>query len=236
MLLFKDLERKVFGETSSKVYDDWDGIQEVTSIPDFAPHRIVDKVIIEADSPKTRTAIVCPPTIYGPGRGPSSRRGHQLYELARCTLEEKKGVQVGAGKTHWTNVHVYDMSKCYLKLVEAAAQGGGKATWGEEGYYFTESGEHVWGQISKSVTLVAFEKGFIPSNEIMHMTEEEANQMTRAGSAIWGANSRCKAVRARKILGWSPKEHSLEDEIPAAVFGEAKRLGLMPGHAARSTS
>ena len=132
ILLYKDLERKTFGEAATEVYDDWDGIEQVTTIPEFAPHRVVDKIVIESDGPNLKIAIVCPPTIYGVGRGPGNQRGHQVYELAKCTLEKKQGLQVGAGKTFWPNVHVYDMSKCYLRLVQAATQGGGKATWGKE--------------------------------------------------------------------------------------------------------
>ena len=126
------MERKTFGESATEIYDDWEGIRTVTSIPDYAPHRAVDKVIMEAESANLKTAIVCPPTIYGVGRGPGNQRGHQLYELARCTLERKQGFQVGAGQTRWPNVHVFDMSKCYLGLVDAAIQGGGQATWGKD--------------------------------------------------------------------------------------------------------
>ena len=153
--MVKDTDAVVYGEEALKVYDDWDGVSEVTSLPDHAAHRLVDKIIIEAESPKLHTAIICPPTIYGIGRGPSNRRGHQLYELARCTLERKKGFQVGSGKTHWTNIHVYDMSRCYLALVKAAMEGGGTASWGREGYYFTENGDHIWGNISKKVAHVS---------------------------------------------------------------------------------
>ena len=156
--MFKDTEINAYGESSSKVYDDWDGISEVISLPDHASHRLVDKIVIEADSPGLRTAIVSPPTIYGVGRGPVNRRGHQLYELARCTLERKKGLQVGAGKAYWTNIHVHDMSKCYLGLVRAALQKSEEATWGEQGYYFTENGEHVWGDTSSKVAKVSHQQ------------------------------------------------------------------------------
>lgn len=153
-MCFEDKERKTFGEESSKVYDDWEGVAEVTSLPDAAPHRLNDKLILGADGPSLRTAIVCPPTIYGLGRGPGNRRGHQLNELARCTLERREGFMVGKGKTRWCNVHLYDLSKCYVSLVQAALKGGGDASWGKEGYYFTENGEHVWGDISKLVAKV----------------------------------------------------------------------------------
>ncbi len=236
ILLYNDIQRQIFGEASDKIYDDWEGIGEVTSLPDSAPHRAIDKIVLGAGRwllDSVKTAIVCPPTIYGRGRGPGNQRSHQVYELARCTLERKSGIQVGAGKTYWTNVHVYDLSDCFLKLVEDAAMRAGKATWGNEGYYFTENGEHVWGDISKGVASAAHKQGFLESDEVVTVTAEEADKLTPYGSMVWGANSRCKAIRARKLLGWSPKERSLMDELPDVVASEARRLGLVEGHAAK---
>ncbi|KAL8879153.1 MAG: hypothetical protein Q9198_003185, partial [Flavoplaca austrocitrina] len=83
ILLFADLERRTFGEASTKIYNDWDGVGEVTSIPDFAPHRNVDKIILASGSKNVKSAIVSPPTIYGKGRGPGNQRSHQLPELSR---------------------------------------------------------------------------------------------------------------------------------------------------------
>ncbi len=233
VLTYQDIERKTFGESSVKIYDDWDGFTEVLSLPDTAPHRVVDKIVIEADSPQVRTAIVCPPTIYGTGRGPGSQRGHQMYELARCTFEKKHGIQVEAGQARWTNVHVYDLSKCFLKLVESAAAGGSGATWGKEGYYFTENGEHIWGEMSDLVAREALKQGLIPSDKVSSISSDEANQMTRAGAVLWGANSRGRAVRARKILGWTPVEIDMVTAIPDIVSSEARSLGLTKGHAAK---
>ena len=62
----------------------------------------------------------------------------------------------------WANVHVEDLSDCFLKLVEAAAFGGGTATWNQEGYYFTENGEHVWSDMSKLISKDAHKKGRSP--------------------------------------------------------------------------
>lgn len=233
-LLFDDLEKKTFGEASPKIYDDWEGIDEVTSLPDYALHRNVEKIILAAGTEKAskiKTAIVCPPTIYGQGRGPGNQRGIQIYELAKCTLERKQGFQVGAGRAYWTNVHVFDLSKVYLALVEAAAEAG-TATWGKEGYYFTQNGEHIWGEISKVVASSAQQHGFISSDEVVSVSAEEADKLSSHGSILWGTNSRCRAIRARKLLGWSPTEKSLIDEIPLAVESEAKKLGLIKGHAA----
>ena len=235
ILMYQDIERQIFGEASTKIFDDWDGIGEVNSIPDYAPYRTTDKIVINGSGPTVRTAIICPPTIYGVGRGPGSQRSHQLYELARCTLERKQGLRIGAGKTFWGNVHVSDLSKIFLKLVEAAVQGNSEATWGREGYYFAENGEHIWGQISMAVASSAKKQGFISSDEVITISNDEANKITPWGSLIWGANSRCRAIRARRLLGWSPNERSLEEEVSDAVSGEASKLGIVLGHAAQVT-
>lgn len=56
------------GEWSDKEYNDWTAVQELTNLPDDAFHRNVDKIVIEAgekDGDRIKTAILCPPTIYG---------------------------------------------------------------------------------------------------------------------------------------------------------------------------
>ena len=133
-------------------------------------------------------------------------------------------------------MHISDLSDCYLKLVEAAVQGGGKATWGKEGYYFTENGEHAWGQVSRQVASAAYKQGFLPSDKVVSRSCEEAQRRpdgTSVRSILWGANSRGKAIRARKVLGWLPKEKSMEAETLEVVSSEAKIMGLVQGHAAK---
>ncbi|KAI9825086.1 MAG: hypothetical protein M1832_001406 [Thelocarpon impressellum] len=232
-----DLERKVFGEASEKVYNDWDGIGEIWSLPDHAPHHGVEKLVLAAGTEhgdKVRTAIVSPPMIYAPGRGPGNQRSYQLPELVRHTLERGKGFQIGAGKTYWNHVHVRDLSRLFLRLVEEAAKGGGEATWGKDGYYFAESGELVWGHISERVAVEARKQGFIKTDDVDSVDAGEDDKLSPIHFALWGANSRSRAERVRKLLGWVPKEKRPEDEIPEQIQIEAKRLGLVPGHAKKA--
>ncbi|KAK4949341.1 hypothetical protein LTR10_011959 [Elasticomyces elasticus] len=241
ILLFTDIRTKTFGEASEKVYDDLEHVSEVTSLPDDAPHRHVDKIILAAGtdhSDRIKTAIVCPPTIYGNGRGPGNKISHQLPALCKSTIEHGTGIQVGAGKTYWGNVHVHDLSTLYLKLVEEAAHGGstaeweGKpALWGAEGYYFCENGEHVWGDISKKVAKEAKKQGLIETDEVKSLTPEEADKCTPSGKALWGANSRARAKRAREVLRWKPEGHSIEDDIADALKQQAKLIEAIPPHA-----
>lgn len=70
ILTYKDSENdfKGLGTWSEKQYDDLDGVGELTTLPDEAFHRNVDKIIIETGTDHqdaVKTVIVCPPTIYG---------------------------------------------------------------------------------------------------------------------------------------------------------------------------
>lgn len=241
ILLWDDMSTSTFGESSDKIYDDMDGVSAVTSFPDEAPHRKTDKMILatgKEHGDRAKVAIVCPPTIYGIGRGPDNTRSHQLPELARVTMEKGYGVQVGAGKTLWSNVHVHDLSDLFLQLTENAAAGGslaewpGKpALWGKEAYYFSENGEHVWGRIAELVAQEAQKQGFIDTKDVKSLTPDEALALTAYGHAIWGCNSRSRAKRARELLKWKPTGASIEDEIKATVEFEARKIGAKPGHA-----
>lgn len=232
ILMYEDIVANRRGtRLSDKVYDDWDAVAEVTSLPDEAPHRKVDRIALAADEQGVKVAVVCPPTIYGACRGPAGARGHQVYELARVTMQHGHGVRVNEGLAYWTNVHVHDLSDVYLRLIEEAVKGGGAATWGPQGYYFTEHGEHVWGDVAASVAEETAKQGFIHEAKVVSVNPEEADRLTPYGSFLWGGNSRGKAIRARKVLGWRPHRQGMMDSLPEIVKEEAERLGLVQHHA-----
>jgi hypothetical protein len=232
ILCINDIQRGTFGTPAEKIYDDWDNIDEVTSLPNDAWHRNVDKIILGAGD-NVKTAIVCPPTIYGRGRGPGNTFSDQWILMAKGVIQRGKGFQVGEGQNKWTHVHVHDLSNIYLSLVEAAVQGGGDATWDDKGYYFAESGEFVWGDMAKKIAKEAKKQGLIDSaDDIEELTLEQANEITSNGGYKWGFNSRCKAIRARKLFGWNPVGDSIDKLLPSLVTDEATKLGAIKGHAA----
>ncbi|KAI9719912.1 MAG: hypothetical protein M1828_006042 [Chrysothrix sp. TS-e1954] len=224
ILLFPDIDRNTFGESSSKQYDDIKDVGELTSLPDHAPHRTIDMIVQAAASPQCKTAIMCPPTIYGKGRGPGNRRSIQLPWLARCSLQRGKAFQVGPGKTLWTNIHVKDLSKGYLLLAEAAAAGGGKATWGKDGYYFAENNEHVWGEVSHELAKHGKKLGMLQTDEVDSLPADKVGEMVGAGPMLWGANSRGVASRLRKELAWTPKGPKLVDTMDEALQVEQQLI------------
>jgi nucleoside-diphosphate-sugar epimerase len=228
----------VYGTELPKVYDDWDGIQEVTSVPDSALHRHVDKIVLRMSlaSPEAiKTAIVCPPCIYGPGRGPDNQRSIQAYDAAKAILRRKQAFLPLKGENVWHAIHVQDLSDLYVLLAEAASAGGGKATWNEHGYYFAENNEFAWKDIFQDMAKIARKRGLLDSEDTPSLSADELAELHPYAVYIWGSNSRGKAIRARKLLGWEPHRESLRELLPGIVDEEARALGLIQGHAAEVT-
>lgn len=229
LLAFEDIRAQTYGIERPKVYNDWEGIDELMSFPSDASHRDVDEVIIKTgkDMPTSvRTAIVCPPTIYGLGRGPVGKRSIQVPIMADAVLKRGKGFMVGGGENIWHQVHVHDLSNVYLLLGEAAAEGGGRATWNDKGYYLAENGPFAWGDICRALAQEAFDKGYIKTPEVESLESEQTTEILRMGRVAWGSNSRGTAIRARKLLAWEAKEPKLIELLPHIVELEAKELGL----------
>jgi nucleoside-diphosphate-sugar epimerase len=218
------------GEAPSQTpYDDLDRVLDLTSLPDKAWHRDIDKLVLSAGSDAVKTAIVCPPTIYGPGRGPGNQRSKQVYELVKTTLKLGQAPLLGKGLTEWDNVHVHDLSDLFVLLTEAALANKKELDselWGQKGYFLAENGHHVWGELSKEIGEVAFKKGYIKTKEVKPMSKSEADEIVGIQALTWGLNSKGYAERARKFLGWHPHGRSLKDEIPDIVDSEASALKL----------
>jgi hypothetical protein len=237
ILCWKDMELGNIGEAPhEEPYDDLENVSALTNLPDSAFHREIDKIVLAAGTANpgvVKTAVVCPPTIYGPGRGPGNQRSRQVYSLANATLRRGKAPRLGRGLTEWDNVHIHDLSNLFVLQVEAAIQNKAELAhelWGAKGYFLAENGHHVWGEVSKWAAEAAYKAGYIASPEIETLTADQAKEIAGFEAVSWGLNSKGFAKRARKFLGWQPKGRSLKEEIPDIVEGEAKSLGLKVSH------
>ncbi|KIW94175.1 uncharacterized protein Z519_05491 [Cladophialophora bantiana CBS 173.52] len=156
-----------YGSPSPNLFDDIEDIHTITSWPDTHWHRVVDKAVIASCrlreggeqfdlTDAVKTAIICPPMVYGKGEGPLRQRCVQIPELVRISLTRGKVFQVNQGRNLWRNVHIADLADAYLLLIEEAGHAGGRAAWGADGYYFVENGEHVNPPIPLDPWLVVF--------------------------------------------------------------------------------
>ncbi|GLA88879.1 hypothetical protein AtubIFM56815_003345 [Aspergillus tubingensis] len=224
---FSDTENKVYGEKGEKIYDDVQDIHEIVSFPDHAFHRDVDKAVLEAGSVRPgvlKTAIVSPVTVYGRGRGPCSQRSRQIYELAKLTIQRQKVPIIGRGLSFATDIHIHDLTSLYVILFEKALTKQDDGLWGPEAYYLSENGEHCWGELARSIGQICVAEGFIPNAEKEAFGFEDARKWAGYEAASWGLNVRCRASRARQLLGWQPSAPSLESELRDIVKGEYRRL------------
>ncbi|KAJ6166827.1 hypothetical protein N7470_002274 [Penicillium chermesinum] len=203
------------GNPTEKIYDDVTDIAEIINLPAEALHRNVDDAVITGGlREKVPTAIVCPPTIYGVGEGPVKKRSMQVPFLTEAILKRGKGFTVGKGNNLWDYVHIKDLARAFVLLAEEALKpNGGAAAWGPEGYYFVESGEFSWKEVSEKVAQAASQEGKIATAEVEELSVEEALKFHPWAPVLWGGNCRSRASRLR-ALGWEPEGPSIWETIP----------------------
>lgn len=189
-----------------KVYSDVDDIDEINSLPDSQPHRLADKLAlsIEATNPEfVKTAIICPPLIFGIGQGCGNRLSVQIPWLIRAVVEVGYNFTVYNGMTRWDHAHVYDVGTLFLTVVERHLHGEPFRS-GYYGYYFVEDGtDFYWKDLAAKVSDALYERGLIRSREIKKLTPAQVKEIFHLPAMYWGSNCRSKADAGR-MLGWRP--------------------------------
>lgn len=217
---------KKLGEWSDREYNDWTAVQDLTGLPDDAFHKNVDDLVLSSGSESVKTAILCPPTIYGRGRGPANQRSRQAYELAHFILNSQYIPIIGQGKARWNNVHVSDLAQLFVLLTEAAVSKKTDAElWNDKGYYLVENSEHVWSDLARLMGKRAQELGLVDKKlEENSLGKDKAVEQAGFEAVSWGFNSRGKAERAKKMVGWEPKGRGIENYVDEILRDEKSRL------------
>ncbi|OQE36798.1 hypothetical protein PENCOP_c011G04123 [Penicillium coprophilum] len=228
ILTWEDSDNNEYGNRSEHVYNDWDGVDELLTLPDHAFHRNVDQLVLKAGTQHAdvlKTALVCPPTIYGKGRGPIGQLSRQVYILANMTLRRQKAPIIGAGQSLSNHVYIHDLSDVYALLIDAAVTSRtDDGLWGSKAYYLAENGEHCWGELAQATAETAVKLGYLPEVKTEALDPDSAKEYAGYESLSWGMNSRGRSQRAREILGWNPSGPSLLEELPEIVRVEWQRL------------
>ncbi|KAM4058418.1 NAD(P)H-binding domain-containing protein [Hirsutella rhossiliensis] len=232
ILTWYDTEQQRQGDAPlpEQKYRDVDDIDRIVDLPDTAPHRNIDKVVLAANSDAVRIAVVCPPTIYGPGTGAVNTRSIQVPDLVKATLSKGFAPIVGEGKTEWDHVHVQDLGDLFVKLVEASQDASRRENpdvFGPRAYFFAENGTHSWADVAHWIAEAASRQGYLPEGLTKFVSVKEI-QLMPEGNPTWGLNSKGVSQRAAKYLGWQPKGAPLKDMISELVAQEAKDSGLTP--------
>jgi nucleoside-diphosphate-sugar epimerase len=205
---------------SDTVFDDEKPFQ-IDSLPDSAPHRLIDLAIVHARqelAAHAKMAIMIPPVIYGVNTR-ENRLSIQLPTLARYSIKHGYAGQIGNGLSVWNQIHVKDLARGYMVLLH----------WMESTpidevaknpYFFCENGQELsWGQCAAEIGRILKNAGKIGQSTPKTIPEENYGDLFGSFSGVVvGSNARNRANRLRK-LGWAPLEKETfaslaEDEIP----------------------
>ncbi len=188
---------QAWGEPGDKIYDDDTPFEPG---PGRAARVAVNHVVLAAARNGVRAAVLSPSLIYGTGRG-AHRDSIQVPRL--IALARKSGVarHVGRGENLWSNVHIDDLVDLYLRALERAPAGAS---------YYAENGEASMRKVCEAISRALGYAG-----RTQGMSKEEAIAEFGAGPAAYtyGSNSRVRATRARRELGWAPRRDALLESI-----------------------
>ncbi len=167
------------------------------AVPFRRPRVAMNRLVREAAIDKgIRSVVICPPMIYGKGRGlqPDS---DQLPKIIALSKQAGAGVYFGKGLNRYSNVHIDDLVELYLLALEKAPGGS---------FFFAENGHASFKEIAE---MVSRSLGF-GGKTVGLSVEDVVRQYGDAGRYGVASNSLVRAVNARR-LGWSPKAPSLAE-------------------------
>ena len=82
---------------------------------------------MNASNELLKTAIICPPDIYGQNTGIGNRATFLVPEYVKVLLKRKEAFYLGSGENMRAVTHIDDVVALFLLLLEHAIQGGGSA-------------------------------------------------------------------------------------------------------------
>lgn len=172
--------------------------------------RDIDLCVLAAATHGVRSAVICPSLVYGVGHG-LKRNSVQIPFLVANARAQGEVQIVGQGLNVWSNVHLDDLVALYLLVLDQAPPGA---------FYFAENGEASFGDLGAAIATRLGLPGVVSLDPVV---AAERWGVPRACFSL-GSNSRVRAVRARRELGWAPRHRSVTDwvldEMPAPDSSE----------------
>lgn len=176
-------------------------------LPERMMRVAIDRAVLTAARRGIRSVVIRPSLIYGRGHGlnPNSIQIPRLIALAK-----KYGIarHVGRGLNVWSHVHIDDVVDLYLLALADAPPSS---------LFYAENGEAPWKTLASAVGRLL---GF--GSETKDWPIDEAVREWGPGAITsFGSNSRVSALKARKMLGWSPKGPPLLEDVETGSYREA---------------
>jgi nucleoside-diphosphate-sugar epimerase len=190
------------GKRGDRVYEDETPLQP---LPGKAARVAIDRLVLGSVSDGVRAVVICPTMIYGRGRG-AHAESIQVPRLIALASKDGVARHVGAGENIWSNVHIDDLVPLYLLAVDRAPAGA---------FYYAENGENSYRELAEAISRMLGMGG----RTLPMPIDEAVAELGESGAQFsFGSNSRVRAVRARRELGWSPKARPLVEEIERGCY------------------
>ncbi|KAA8567039.1 hypothetical protein EYC84_010123 [Monilinia fructicola] len=218
--------------STQKIWSDIEDLPSILNRPEGELHQNVEAILHAATAKYStnvlRAAVMCPPDIYGQGFGPGKKNtiffSAYLKEIHNLGLG--KAFYVGEGENIKSWVHIGDLMRVYRGLIEKAVEGGGGADWGREGYYFASTQEASHKDIAVATGKILAKHGVLKSADTVSISTENLDEVDamlsdwgipKLGRYLFSSNSRTRADRAKKVLGYEGQEkviwECLEEEL-----------------------
>jgi hypothetical protein len=88
---------------------------------------------------------------------------------------------------------------------------------GWEGTFIGSAQEVTWGALSREIGKYLHSKGLLPTAEVSTFTADDLQNIGPLAGKLLGSNSRPKALRAKRDLGWKPSRPIPEECVAADV-------------------
>jgi nucleoside-diphosphate-sugar epimerase len=221
------------GRLNPKIWSDLASLEEIRSLPADSLHQNTETIIantIRDHGSKINIAIMCPPDIYGKGKGLA--KTHSVFVPMLIDGIKKLGGKVfyyGEGTNTRSWVHMDELMVVYTKIIEAAASGDVAGYFNKNGYFFAGTQEHSHMDIVTVTGRVLHQQGAVADPEPKQISLEELDasvkipgfEHMKVGRYLFASNSRTRAERAEKLFGYRGQSpgllESLESEILAAI-------------------
>jgi nucleoside-diphosphate-sugar epimerase len=161
-------------------------------LPERAARAALDARVVAAAERGVRSCVLCNSLIYGRGLG-LHEESVQVPTLVRLARERGVPLHVGRGLNVWSTVHVEDVADLYLLALERAPAGS---------FYFVENGEASFRSMAEAVGRAL---GLARAPEPWPLEQAAAELGDAKARLTFASNSRVRAAKARRELGWAPR-------------------------------
>ncbi|KAG9202653.1 hypothetical protein G6514_004145 [Epicoccum nigrum] len=232
-------EEEFQGRLNPKVWSDVDkgDVEAIRNLPEERLHRNTEKMLhqtIRDDGDKVKVAVMCPPDIYGKGKGPGKTSSAMVPMFVREAMKRGHVFHVNEGANARSWVHIDDLMRVYTKVVEAAASRDADTVqqyFGENGYHFAGTQEHSHMQLARKVGEVLAQRAVIASPEPVKIGLEEVDkivywpQFPALARYLYASNSRTSADRARELWGYEGRAEGLLESVKGDVLAALEASG-----------